>query len=263
MKRGRFFVIIIIILFIIFIHYLGWLKPIENFARQVINPGAGRIYKWSVAFEGNEEKFDSVEDLEDAYIALKNSYLSAVVDKTELELLKEENKELREQLNFLESAKYNMVGAFVIGESIEPLRNSLIIDRGDDDGIAVGQPVVVNKGILVGKIIRTEKNTSIVQLINDHQSRVAGSIMNKDKSIGVIEGGYGISIRMNFIPQNELVQTGETIITSGLEENIPYGLVVGSIDVVEKEAYQPFQKAIITPIANLEKIREVSVITNI
>ena len=148
----------------------------------------------------------------------------------------------------------------MIGKSIDPLRNSIVIDRGGKAGVKLGQPVIVDNGILAGKIIKVENNTSIAQLVNDQQSKVAVTIMNVDTSIGLVEGGYGLSIQMDFIPQNESVLVGDTVITSGLEEGIPHGLIIGTVDSVEKEAYQPFQKATISPIINLEKIREVSVI---
>jgi rod shape-determining protein MreC len=242
------------------LHYVGALKPIENFFRTIIDPGSSIIYKWSVEFEEGREEFDSVNELETAYIEIKNKYSQLIVDKTEFELLKEDNKELREQLNFFEGTNYNSIGAFVVGKSIEPLRNSITIDKGEKDNIKVGCPVIVGNGIFVGKIARVEKENSIVQLVNDQQSKVAVTVLNGDKSIGIIEGGYGLSIQMNFIPQNESINTGDTIITSGLEEKIPKGLVVGTIDVVEKEAYQPFQKAMITPVINLDKISIVSVL---
>jgi rod shape-determining protein MreC len=66
---------------------------------------------------------------------------------------------------------------------------------------------------------------------------------------------------MNYIPQNEIIKVGDMVITSGLEENVPSGLLIGVIEAVEKEAYQPFQKAVITPSVDLTKIKQVLVIT--
>jgi rod shape-determining protein MreC len=65
---------------------------------------------------------------------------------------------------------------------------------------------------------------------------------------------------MTFIPQNETITPGDVIVTSGLEPLIPRGLTIGTIEAVEKEAYQPFQKAVLTPLASLNKLRVVSVL---
>jgi len=67
---------------------------------------------------------------------------------------------------------------------------------------------------------------------------------------------------MSLIPQNEEVAVGDIVITSGLEREVPYGLLIGEVSVVEKELYQPFQKAIISPYFTLQKIQKVLVITD-
>ena len=52
----------------------------------------------------------------------------------------------------------------------------------------------------------------------------------------------------------------DSVVTSGLESGIPRGLLIGKVEAVEKEAYQPFQKAVLTSLINLEKISLVSII---
>ena len=103
-------------------------------------------------------------------------------------------------------------------------------------------------------------NSSVVQLISDQYSKIAATVLNRDKSIGVVEGGFGLSLQMNFIPQNENISVGDNIITSGLEEEIPYGLILGYVDVVRKEPYQPFQKAILSSFVDISKAQNVSIL---
>lgn len=124
----------------------------------------------------------------------------------------------------------------------------------------VGNPVVVGIGVLIGRISRATPETSIVRLLDDNQSKVAATLLNEEKSIGVVEGGYGISIRMNFIPQNEAITIGDTIITSGLEDGVPRGLTIGTVETFEKEPYQPFQSAVVVPPKNFNWITSVSII---
>jgi len=178
-------------------------------------------------------------------------------------MLKEENRLLRSSLNFFVSTTYNKVGAEVIGKNIDPTGSTVIINRGEVAGIKVGNAAVAENGVFVGKVARVEKNEAVVRLVNDNQSRVAATVNNAEKSIGIVEGGYGISIRLNFIPQNETVSVGDTVFTSGLEDSIPRGLPIGRIEVVEKEAYQPFQKAVMTPFVALDKIFTLNIITEI
>jgi rod shape-determining protein MreC len=122
--------------------------------------------------------------------------------------------------------------------------------------------VIVDNGLLVGKISHVELRSAIVQLLTDNKSKIAATVMNSQKSIGVVEGGYEISVQMNLIPQHELVSIGDMIITSGLETQIPRGLLIGRVEAIKKEIYQPFQQAVLTPLAPLESLTTVLVITH-
>lgn len=257
--RTLFAIVLVIILVIIF-HYLTWLKPIENFFRQVINPGGRILYNLSINLDQGEDNFSSVDDLKSAYKKLKEDILKNAIDQTKLVLLEKENSELRSQLNFFQKKTLLHVGAEVIGKNIEPLASTIIINRGQNDGLKIGQPAIIGEGILIGVIVKVDNDTAIIRLIDDNQSKIAATSLNKDNSIGIVEGGYGISIKMVFIPQNEQLNVEDIVVTSGLQENIPAGLAIGTIEAVEKEAYQPFQQAIITPYAQLDKIKQVSVI---
>ncbi len=256
------FSITMVIITTIVFHYVGFLDPIERAAQHLITPGSKIVYEWGVELGGEIETFTSVTQLEDAYVQLKKMYTAALVEKGKSEMLEQENRSLREQLNFFKTHDIEHIGAEVIGKNIDPIGSSIIIDQGSRSGVSIGNPVIVEDGVFVGKIARTEEDFSIVRLISDTQSKIASTLLNYDKSIGLVEGGYGISVRMSFIPQNEEIQIGDIVMTSGLEEGVPYGLLIGTIESVEKELYQPFQRAIVQSPINLEKIRVVSVLVD-
>ncbi len=260
-KIKTFISITIVIILTIVFHFIGWLSPIENFLHNLVKPGSEIMYSISVSMDDEDaELFSNNERLIEAYKDLKTKLLKNKTDLVELQLLQDENQELKKQLNFIENSKYLSVGVNVIGKNTEPTGNTLIVDRGKKDNIKLGNIVITQEGVLVGKITSVDNYFSIVRLINDSQSKVAATITNEEKSIGLIEGGYGISVHMNFIPQNEIIEIGDTVVTSGLEEGIPRGLLIGKIEAIEKEAYQPFQKAVISPFVNLEKITLASII---
>lgn len=247
----------------IFFHYLNWLRPAENMLRALISPASQKMYNLSVAVGQKEEKFSSPEELTQAYKNLKEDWLKNKIDTANFKLLQDENTELRQQLNFLQKKSWQTVGAEVLGKNIDPLGNTVIINRGAKDGIQVGNPAIVSDGILIGKVVKIETATAVVRLLNDNQSKVAATAVNKDKSLGLVEGGYGISVYLNYIPQNETLAVNDLVVTSGLEANIPKGLLIGTIEAIEKEAYQPFQRAVISPLSDLNKILSVSIITQI
>lgn len=184
---------------------------------------------------------------------------SCTVESTRLTQLELENNELRAQLQFLKNTAHH-VGATVIGRTLDPIGTSIIIDRGKADGIVPNRPVIVGNGYFIGKIARVDEHTAVVRLMSDFQSKTAATVDNRDKSLGVVEGGFGLTVRLNLIPQNEVIRPGDVIITSGLEPDVPRGLAIGIVEVVEKKPQEPFQQAIIKPSADLHALTVVSVI---
>lgn len=236
-----------VIALVVTLHALGILAFIERPARSLIGFPSGVLYRATrlktIAGESTEATA-AKEIMEEAHVAL----------------LREENASLRRQLDFLEKTPYTTIGADVIGQDVEPIGNTLIVNRGSLHGVLAGQPVITDSGILVGKIVRADEESAIVRLLHDGQSKIAATVLNMDRSVGLVEGGYGLSVRMNFIPQNEAIAPGDLIVTSGLEAGIPRGLVIGRVEAVEKEAYQPFQRAILSTSAKLDRLLVVSII---
>ncbi len=220
---------------------------LEKGIRMVTDTTLQWAYQSSVKIKNGEELIND------------NNTNSCSVESARLTQLDLENNELRTQLNFLKKTEHH-VGATVIGRALDPIGTSIIIDRGETDGIILNRPVIINNGYFIGKISRVDKHTSVVRLISDYQSKTAATVDNRDKSLGVVEGGFGLTVRLNLIPQNEVIRPGDVVITSGLEPDLPRGLAIGTVEVVEKKPQEPFQQAIIKPSADLHALTVVSVI---
>ncbi|TSC84833.1 MAG: rod shape-determining protein MreC [Parcubacteria group bacterium Gr01-1014_13] len=259
-KAKNYFFLGFIFLLLVSFHYLGWLNGLENGVRALFIPISTKINRWRSASQDSYNYFFNQKMLVDQYHACLDKSQNSQVAEAKLIELERENAEIRKQLNFFHRRNFTSVAADIVGQSSDSVEKMVIIDVGDAAGIKLGQPVISGDGILVGIIAKVEKNISMVRLINDNQSKIAATILNKNNSLGVVEGGYGLSVRMNFIPRNEDVLLGDKIITSGLEETIPRGLFIGEVAVVENEAYQPFQQAVLTTAIDLSKLTIVSVL---
>ena len=259
-KAKNYFFLGFILVLIIFLHYLGWLNAVENGGRALIIPLATKISRWRIASQDSYDYFANqkamVEQRNQCLVKNENLELA----NAKLKDLERENIEIRKQLNFFHRRNFTVVAADVVGQSTDNVEKMIIIKVGEAAGIKVGQPVVSGDGILVGTIAKVEKDISMARLINDNQSKIAGTVLNRDGSLGVVEGGYGLSVRMNFIPRNETILIGDKIITSGLDSAIPRGLLIGEVAVAENEAYQPFQQAVLTTATDLSKLTVVSVL---
>ncbi|MFH1789466.1 MAG: rod shape-determining protein MreC [bacterium] len=248
------------IILLIFFHYFGWLKFFENKILVVSNP-LGNFFLSSKQWidfrisDGNLKK-DILEKYDKCISEKKDSDAAQI----EVQLIKEENETLKSMLNFMDDSGYKLISGRIISKSTDSISSAYIINLGEKNGIKTGMAVVVNKGLLIGIVQQVNEESAFVRLINDPNSRIAAIVLNSNKSIGVIEGGFGLSVKMDLIPQNETILVGDMVVTSGLDGSIPSGLYIGKIIVSENESYQPFQKALILPAADLKKVSLVSVI---
>lgn len=260
--RNYLFLGFILILIISF-HYLGWLNFIERSVRYLVIPISTKITNWRISSQDfYNSYFSNKENLVNSYNKCLAKNQSTEIIDVKIKDLEQENNELRKQLGFFHRRNFTHVTANVVGLNTDNVEKMIIINAGGKDGLQNNQPVIVGDGVIIGTIAKVEKDIAMVRLINDNQSKIAATLLNKDGSLGVVEGGYGLSIKMNFIPRNEVVLVGDKVITSGLEENVPRGLLIGEVSVAENEAYQPFQQAVLTPAVDLSKLFIVSVLVS-
>lgn len=250
----------VLIVIALFAHRFGWLSPFEKVLSTTIEPFLARSRSLSLNV-GNEYAF--FKDRSAFFDATRSCFervQNLTVDQAHLEQLEEENSNLKEQLGFKQTQSSTFRLAQVITEDNAHVEKVIIVNQGAQEGVKVGLPVIAGKGVLVGKVIRVDEHTSQVRLVSDSLSRVEAALLNHDQTIGVVEGGFGISLQMKFVPRSEIIRVNEHIITSGREPLVPRGLVLGTVTTVENEAYQGFQRVTLTPSADLSKLSFVSII---
>ncbi|PIR93246.1 rod shape-determining protein MreC, partial [Candidatus Falkowbacteria bacterium CG10_big_fil_rev_8_21_14_0_10_43_10] len=184
-------------------------------------------------------------------------------ENVRLKVLEDENKALREQINFYSRHQYQkMVANIISRKGTGKSSQIIIIDKGESDGVKAGQAIIAGSGIIAGKIFSVDREMSHGYLLTDERCQVAASLVGEDKVSGIARGELGLTVKMDFIPQKKAIQSGNIIITSGLEPAIPKGLIIGDVQSVEKENNNLFQSAVINPSANLSTLSIVSIIVN-
>lgn len=243
------------------LHYSGILSPIERGLQRVTSPMIGGISKTARSVGSVSTYFAQKKELSAELDTVKQKNIDLQQKAASAELLQQENQELREQLKFQSKTNYKTVVATVVGKTIDNTSNAVIINRGEQDGVTKGSAVVVSEGVLAGVIAKVDRASAVVRLINDSQSSVAASVLSSDKSIGIVQGGFGIGIKLTTVLQEEELNNGDLVISSGLQTHIPRGLLIGTISSVQKEDYAPFQEAALTPTADLSRLSTVAVLS--
>lgn len=258
--RRTYATLVVFLLLIIVANYFNWFSGVKYFLRGIFTPIFTNANQLGVKIGDNYQFFKNKEVFFETY----NKCLNTAQDKETVDaknkILEEENIELKKQVNFLQRTAHKTLTVNVVGRNADSIEKTAIINAGQNQGFKVGLPVIVGDGVLVGRITKVEDELSVVRLLNDNQSKILATLLNKERSLGVVEAGFGTSVRMGFIPRNEVVMVGDQIVTSGQDLEIPKGLLIGKVVSVENEAYQPFQQAILEPAVNLEKLIDVTVI---
>lgn len=254
-----YIVIVAVIVLLIFFHYLGLLKPVENALTYITRPMERIIYRSGLNFFGSE-KYLSLAELENENTQLKDKLSDALIENARLHSLITKSEVLQKELAFLEQEGYQAKTAQIIGKIPNSTAQIFLLDRGKKDKVQLGLPVIFLDGILVGKIVKVKDLTSQLLLINDSNSTVAAQVQNETSSPGVVVGKLGLSLEMQLIPQAEEIREEQTVITSGLEEKIPAGLVIGQISKVHKQTEELFQTADIKSPISLDRLNVVSII---
>ena len=151
-------------------------------------------------------------------------------------------------------------GAAVVGRDPSPFLHYIIINRGSNDGVLRGMPVVTNQG-LIGRVDAVIADAARVQLITDPASAINIRLQNADTN-AVLIGSVTGDLSLDMISQDATVETGDVVLTSGLGGGYPPDLIVGQVLNIQKRDYELFQQATIQPAVDFARLEIVLVITN-
>jgi len=149
------------------------------------------------------------------------------------------------------------VKARVIGGDPTQWYHSRILDKGAEDGLARDCPAISADGV-VGRIVEVSRNSAVLQLITDVDSGV-GVLLENSRAQGVLKGEGRHEAFVEYVGSNEKVVVGEKVLTSGLDQIYPKGLLVGYV-IATKPAKQVFQRVDVAISADVLKLEEVLVL---
>ncbi len=193
-------------------------------------------------------------------VELRVRLSKAMEIKNRYEELEQENSRLKKFVDFTSSVPDTYVAAQVIARDPSPWFKTIMIDKGYEDGVIKGSPVLVSEGI-VGQIIKVAKNYSKVLMITDRNSAVDALVQNT-RVRGMVKGNNEDKCTFVYALRKDEVRPGEMIVSSGLDQVFPKGLKIGSILDVKKTHSQLFQDITIETSVDFDKLEDVLVFIN-
>jgi rod shape-determining protein MreC len=205
----------------------------------------------------------------DDYVDLRgvreeNLHLADRVRALELALvetrqLASQSTRLRELLALQRLLPYETIAAELIAGEGVSFSRIITVNKGSRAGVRLNMPVVCTSGV-VGRVIAVGPGAAKVQLIVDRDAGV-GVVIERSRTLGVIEGGRasdspGGDLPMRFVPALADVAPGDTVVTSGLDQIYPKGLVVGQVSRVGGTSGL-VREVLVTPATRFHELEEV------
>ncbi|AGT27660.1 rod shape-determining protein MreC [Borrelia miyamotoi] len=181
-----------------------------------------------------------------------------------VQVLRQENSRLKEQLGFYSVHANDFISAEVIYLNYANISSLMAINKGYNDGVQKDMiAIAYQDGFsgLVGKVVKVYANTARVLPLTSYENFVSARIQNS-KFIGLVEGkGYGEALEMNYV--NKLAESalkiGDYVVTAGFSD-YPGGIYIGKITYFNVLEYNSLLSIKIEPIIVLDKLEYVFLI---
>jgi rod shape-determining protein MreC len=211
---------------------------------------------------------NAVEDFWLNYFQLVDVRQENLELKQTVETLKMENSQYRERLSthkrltallqFEQATHHDVLAAQVIGLDPTGWFKSVIINKGETDGLELDMPVVDADGI-VGRIVALSPKFAKVLLIIDQNSAI-DCLVQRSRDRGIVKGLSREICEMDYMEKSSDVAVGDIVVASGLGGVFPKGVPVGNVTNVKTLPGKLFMDIEIRPAADFSKLEEVLVV---
>lgn len=258
-KITKFIAITAVCLLLVFLNPRGLFGPAREIIFDVAYPFQKTIYFLSRDAKNFFSFLASIGELkkENEDLLRENNRLTSEISQLRDE--KKENDDLRRELGLIPRGRFDLIGAFVVSQDPNGHGSWIMIGRGRGDGIESNMPVIVSEGILIGRVGEVFATSARVNLLTDASSTV--NVYDLDTgSKGVLKGQYGLGLAMGLVSQSDIINEGDLIVTSGLSQEMPRGLLVGKVQKITQTSDKLFQEAMVSPRVNYRNLDTVFII---
>ena len=198
------------------------------------------------------------------YKKLKSKAEKSDLYLARIEELENEIDDLKENLDLETITGYKEINATVVNRNVGSWYNNITINKGKKAGIKEGMAVITNKG-LIGKIINVSNFTSTVKLLatDELSNKISVKIQLDDKSVYGLLTSYDKKKNIYLvegISDNDEINVGSKVVTTGLSEIFPSGILVGEVKKVTKDKYELAKALEVTPAVDFDDINIVTVL---
>jgi len=251
-----FFLGIVSVVVMVLDHRGGYLETARLWMSAAANPiyvvvqTPGELWRWIT------DSFADRSRLRTENAQLTEQLRLARTQLLRFQSLSEENRRLREIREASKGVSERTLIAEIISVSVNPFRHMVVINKGADQGVFRGQPVLDAFGV-VGQVMQVGKSTATLILITDAEHSVPVQV-NRNGIRSIAMGtGEAAKLSLPYLTVESDVRAGDLLVSSGLDAIFPAGYPVGTVTKVERNPAETFALVEAKPLAQLDRDREV------
>jgi rod shape-determining protein MreC len=230
------------------------LKPVRSQMSLVLMQSYWIVDLPQRLYQGVASQFGSRTELIAENEKLKTEALLLQGRLQKLAALTEQNVRLRELLNSSALVNEKVEVAELIGMDPNPFTHRIIINKGERDGVVLGQPVLDARG-LMGQVVELMPYTSRVLLLTDTTHSIPVQV-NRNGLRAIASGtGNPERLELRHVADTADIKEGDLLVSSGLGQRFPAGYPVATVKEVVHDSGQPFAIVRAVPTAALNRSR--------
>lgn len=230
------------------------LKPLRSHLAQVLTPFYWLAERPVRLWEGISQQFTQRDELIAENEKLKAEALLMQRRLQKLATLTEQNVRLRELLNSAALVDDKVLVSELIGTDPNPFTHRILIDKGEKDGVYLGQPVLDALG-LMGQVVEVMPYSARVLLLTDTTHSIPVQVNRNGLRAIAMGTGNPERLELRHVADTADIKEGDLLVSSGLGQRFPAGYPVATVKEVIHDTGQPFAVVRAVPTARLNRSR--------
>lgn len=241
-------------------------SPLTNLANTIASPFRSAYTAVADWFQDKQKYYQDYTALEEENAELKKQIASMEAEIRQAREDSAENERLEQLLGLQEERPdltEDIVLADVTEHAVTNWAATLTISRGTNDGIEVGDCVMDETGAMVGTISKVGTNWATIQTLVDTDTSLGAQVF-RTGDLGIAQGNFSLMeenrLRLDYLPADCDLLGGDLVLTSGLGGFYPAGLVIGSVEEMQKDDSGAASYAVLVPAVDFSELQQVVVI---
>ena len=239
-------------------------SPLSNLAGILASPFRAAYTEIATWFNDKQNYYKDTTALEAENAALKKQLAEMEKDIRQAQEANAENERLRDLLNLSQKREdFEFESAYITEHAVTTWTNSLTLDKGTKHGVEVNDCVIDETGALVGIVSEAGYNWCTVLTLVDTDISIGAQVF-RTKDLGLAMGDFSLMgeglLRLDYLPAGCQLVAGDLVETSGLGGYYPSGLVIGTVEEVQKDDSGTTSYAILAPAVDFDELTEVFII---